>query len=82
MRHLLKPISTFLIALSLALGTVAIASAQDSSEPDPTQIGLFCPDPLCPADACGIIRRSFCVKGSITIFGHVIPTCTCLVVIG
>ncbi len=75
MRHLLKPISTLLIALSLTLGTVAVASAQ--GEPDPTEIGLLCPDPLCPATACGIIPNSFCTKGTITILGNVFKTCTC-----
>ena len=53
MRTLLKPVSTLLIALSLALGTAAVASAQDSGDPDPVAMDLFCLNLACPADACG-----------------------------
>lgn len=78
MRTMLKPVSTLLIALSLALGTVAVASAQDSGEVDLTTIGVFCLDPACPGDACGLFQNNVCTRVSGVFSGM---KCTCKVII-
>ena len=66
MRSVLRPASTFLLALSLALGVVGLTAGLAQAAPA-APVPVECPEgvdinglPTCPANRCGFLKLFTC----------------------